>query len=817
MSRPTGNCTPRFRLRLARILLSGTVFACLFARAALSANNSADPPRRFDIPAQGLSSALVSLAAQADISIGLTGVVLVNQVSAPVSGTSTIAEALEDLLAGTGLTFEKIEPGTWRIFPQPLTREVRLEAPLLPLSLPPIEEIVVTAIKRPTALQSSSMSVGAVTSGTFTDYGVRSTQEMTSFVAGLSATNQGPGRNKFVIRGMSDGPFIGNTQSTVGLYIDETRVVFNAPAPAFQLYDVDRIEVIRGPQGTLYGAGSIGGLVRIITRQPVFGRFQARAGGESGVTAESGLSHALDAMVNVPLGQRAAWRTVAYRRTDAGYIEDTRLGGDEVNRIHTAGGRTTVRVQMADNWTISAGALYQSIHAHDTQYYDASRPPFQRANFLREPSENRILIVNGTVEGDLGWASVTSSTAWIHHRVEANFDASQALPLLVRIPVEPTLFDQRNLYRTVNHETRLASPANGRWNWIAGVFFSHRYDRSNATLARLERRPPDVFYVKNRYDFGTEAAAFSEVQYRITPELRAGAGLRIYYGEVNVEANNSELIDVGPPAALGHNEKQGLTPKAEISYQASPDQFFYAQTTQGFRMGGVNIASRITAPPPGGRPVTVSNFDSDRLWNFEIGSKSTLLDQRLNVNVSLFYALWNDMQADLIRPNGLSFTSNLGNGRNKGIELETIYAPTEHLRVLANVSWNDPTVPSTGMAGSVTNRLPGTPRFAAAVAVQYQHPLGGGYTAFANVKSEVIGKSALAIGTLSMASVPAYHTANLRAGVFNEHWRLSAYVTNLTNTKSNTYAFGNPFQLGRVAQAIPVRPLTAGVTVSWTR
>lgn len=810
--RPLSCASPRYRH--AHALLGALALACVTASSPRAAEDS----KRFDIPAQALSSALVTLSAQADISIGLTGVVLTNQVSAPVAGTRTVSDALEALLSSTDLTFEMIDPTIWRIYPRPLTREVRLDEPTIPLALPPLEEIVVTAIKRPMALQTTSMSVAAITGGTFTDYGVRSTQDISAFVAGLSTTNQGPGRNKFVIRGMSDGPFIGNTQSTVGLYIDETRVVFNAPSPALQLLDVDRVEVIRGPQGTLYGGGSIGGLVRIITRQPAMGRFEARTAVDVGLTGGEGFSRAADAMVNVPLvGDRLAWRTVAYRRSDAGYIDDTRLGAEKVNRILTTGGRSTVKMRLGTDWTVSTGLIYQSIKARDTQYYDAMQPAFERANFLREPSENRIIIVNGTIEGDLGWASVTSSTAWIHHRVQANFDASPAVPILIRMPVEPTLFDQHNLYRTLNHETRLASAGQDPWRWLAGVFFSHRYDRSASDLTRVLQAPPDVFYVKNRRDFGTEAAAFSEVQYQVTPKLRAGAGLRVYYGEVNVEANNSELIDDGPETAVGRNDKTGVTPKAELAYQFSRDHFFYTQATKGFRLGGVNIASRITAPPPGGRPVTVSNFDSDGLWNFEVGSKSTFLEQRLNVNATLFYALWNDMQADLIRPNGLSFTSNLGNGRNKGVELETIFAATERLRLLATVSWNDPTVPSTGMAGSVTNRLPGAPKFASALAVQYQAPLGNGYTAFANVKMDIIGKAALAIGSLPQASVPAYQTANLRAGVFNDHWRLSAYVTNVTDSKSNTYAFGNPFSLGRISQAIPVRPLTVGMSVVWTR
>ncbi len=810
---PSEVTLPRGRRRV-QACLSAIALACLIARTPLAAEDA----KRFNIPAQALSSALVYLAAQADISIGLTGIVLTNQVSAPVTGSRTVAEALDDLLTGTGLAFEMVNQGTWRIFPRPMTREVKLDAPMVPVSLPPIEEIIVTAIKRVTSLQTASLSVGAVTGGTFSDYGVRSTHEMTSFVAGLSATNQGPGRNKLVIRGMSDGPFIGNTQSTVGLYIDETRAVFNAPSPSLQLLDIDRVEVLRGPQGTLYGAGSIGGLVRIVTREPVMDRAEMRASLEGSAITSGGLSHAADAMVNVPLiKNKLGWRTVAYERFDGGYIDDDLLKQHHVNRALIRGVRSSAKLAIGDDWTLGTGVVYQSIHARDTQYYDAARAPFRRANLLGEPSGNDFLALNATIEGDLGWAELTSTTAWIHHNVDTAFDASLALPTLIRLPVEATVWDQNNVYRTVNHETRLASSGQGPLTWIAGVFFSHRYDKSISVMTRTQALPRDTFYIKNRRDFGTEAAVFSEAQYQLSPKLRFGAGLRVYFGEVNVTANNTEEIEDGPAAAIGYNRKAGFTPKAEVSYQLSPDHFVYAQATQGFRLGGINIASRLTAPPPGGRPVTVSNFDSDRLWNFEMGSKSTFLNHRLNLNMSLFYALWQDMQADLIRPNGLSFTSNLGNGRNKGVEIESIYAVTDRLKLLTNVSWNSPTVPSTGMAGAVTSRLPGAPKFAGAVAAQYQRPIGNGYTAFVNVKSEVLGKSSLAIGTLPVSELPAYHTANMRVGVFDEHWRLSAYVTNLTDTRSNTYSFGNPFSLGRIAQSIPVRPLTVGLAATWTR
>lgn len=810
-------------MRARRLVAALTVVAVLAPPAPATSDDGAQAPESFEIPPQSLSAALVNLAAQADISIGLTGVTLTNRTSGRVSGATTVEEALHALLDGSDLAFERVAAGAWRIFAPPKATPDRIQAaaaqPTVPLTLPPIEEITVTAAKRPLALQSTSLSIAAVTGGTFADYGVQSTHDMVSFVAGLSTTNQGPGRNKFVMRGLSDGPFVGTMQSTVGVYIDETRVVFNAPAPNLPLLDIDRVEVIRGPQGTLYGGGAIGGLIRIITRQPVLDQFEARSAVEISVAGAAAPSHAADAVVNAPLiDDKLALRALVYARRDGGYIDNAARGATRINRADTAGTRVGAKLRLSPDWSLGTSIMYQSTRVRDSQYYDMRLTPFTRATLLPEPGATAFLGVSATLDGDFGRTGIVSTTAWLRHEAKVAFDASLALPALIRMPSEPALFEQENLYHALNHETRVVSDGGGDWKWVAGVFASYRYDTSRAEMTRVEQAPPDVFYAKNRRDTGTELAGFGEVQYKLTPRLTAGAGLRVYHGALSVTADNSGLIDDGPPVVLGRNSKTGVTPKAEFSFQASPDHFLYAQAAQGFRLGGVNVASRVTTPAaPGRRPITVSNFASDRLWNFEIGSKSAFLDHRLNLNATVFYALWNGMQADLVRSNGLSFTTNLGDARNKGFELEATLVPDDRWRFIAAASWNDPTVPTADTAGAVTTRLPGAPRFAGTLAAQYQAPLGGGVTGFVNLKYDLVGKSALAIGSLAMDRVPAYHAVNLRIGLRDAHWRLAAYVGNLADEQSSTSGFGNPFALEHIPQAIPLSPRVFGVSLGWSR
>ena len=776
--------------------------------------------RPFNLPAQPLRSALIALAAEADVSIGLSGVNLAGKTSRSLAGYTDFEEALARLLVGSGLAFRAIDPTTYLIYELAAPETAQSIGATQPLESAPIEEITITATKRSESLQVTAASVAVVIRQAILDYGLQTAREAASFVSGVATTNRSPGDNKFFMRGMTDGAFIGNKQSAVGVYIDETRAIFDAPDPELQLVDIDRIEVIRGPQGTLYGAGSIGGLIRIITHAPELNKTETQVAAEAAVTDAGSASHFFSGVVNAPVGDKAAVRAVAYARREGGYIEDARIGSN-TNDAYIYGARLGGRLSLSPDWTVRTSLIWQRVNARDSQYADRTMRPFTRGNFLREPHRNEFFDINAVVEGDLGWADLTSSTAWIAQTVQTTFDASVALPALIRQPVQPTQFARYNRYHTLNHETRLASTPGGRIQWLAGAFVSYREDSSDTLLTLLRNPPGAPFYTKHRLDTGTEVALFGEATYAITRKLSFTAGLRGYYGILQATANNSELLDEGPPEAIGRNDKTGVTPKATLSYRITPEDLIYAEVAQGFRLGGINIDSRVVNPqsalPGNGPPLTVRNFDSDRLWNFEVGTKNSFLHNTIQINADGFYSIWNDMQADLTRMNGLLFAANIGQVQNAGFEMEATVAVTPQFVIAGNISWSNPELTeSSAIAAALSaNRLPVIPNFASSIAAQYQKQVNRDLLAYANVRLNFTGSARLINGTSMDPAVSDYRTVNARAGVQWRAWRATLYVNNVFNEGSNTYAFGNPFNLGRVPQVTPLRPRTVGLTLSW--
>ncbi len=804
----SANTSVRFRTRL--LLALALAFAPVSLRAA--------DALVFDLPAQPLAQALRGFAAQADVSIGLSGADTGSKVSREVRGALSPADALARLLEGSGLSFDMVDAATFRIFATPAAAPSQ-RAAALPAEEPPprVEVIVVTAPKRLTPLQIVPFSLVAVTHAPLRHYGVRSADDIPAVVAGLSATNQGPGRNKFFIRGLSDGAFSGNAQSSVATYIDEQRTSFNGPDPNLRLVDIDRVEVVRGPQGALYGAGPISGLVRIVTAAPQLDTLLAEAEAYSGAGPDIGLSGGASAMINAPLVQeRAALRVVAYGDHAGGFVSDMRLGKTKANQANTAGMRVQSRVILSDDWSVHTGVTAQWIHAKDTQYFDRSQPRFRRGNYVREPYTNDFLSTNLAAEGDLGWASLLSTTAWSRQDVATRFDASLAVPLLLRAPVAPAAFDEPSTYYTLDHETRLVSAYGGDFDWLAGAFASRSVRHVTTRIAFTQ--PAETFYFKTRRDTGYELALFGEATYRLDSAWEVTTGLRFYRGLIDVTGENSELDD-GPPKAVGQSTGTGFTPKASLSYRLDGDNLLYAQVGQGFRLGGVNVNNRVSpGVPQRNARLTVTNFNSDRLWNFELGSKSELLDGTLRLNAAAYYAIWEHIQADLTRSTGLAFTANLGSVRNTGFDMDLTYVPVRGLEILANISLSNPVLREDQMlAPGTTSRLPQVPKFAGLVAARYQRPVTAETTIYGSGRLEFTGRTNLGQGMGRGIISKPYAVLDAEAGVRRGAWDLSLYVDNLFDCSANTFAFGNPFNFGQLGQATPPRPRTIGLRLGWSR
>ena len=819
--------------RRSRAWLLSTGVVLLLAFPAIAAPRSALIP--FNISAQPLADAIVEFARQADVSIGYAGLSLGNRESRGVIGYYDLRSAIGQLLDGTGFAFRILDQKTIRILRSPpptrRLRHVRRAANTRVSGSPAIEEVVVTTMKRAGEVQSLPYSITAVTGTQLRQWNVEEDTEVALRIAGVTMTNRGTGRNKIILRGLSDGTFTGRTQSAVGLYLDDTRITFNAPDPGLKLLDVKRVEVLRGPQGTLYGAGSLGGLFRIVTNKPVLDEFEARASISGSLTRNGDPSNEFQAMVNIPVIKDVlAVRAVGYRQKDGGYIDDILLGLDNVNKTTTTGARFSLRWRISDQWRITGGVNFQNVSADDTQYYDGSLKPLKRGNLLREPHKNDFTQSYLTIDGSFSWGQLVSSTSYVRHDIDNSFDASQAVPIISGLPIVTSPFSESRNIESVIQETRVTSNNHTRLRWLAGVFFSHRDELSNTRLEvpgsgrALNLGPSDVLFSERRVDDINEVALFGELTFQLTKVISLTGGLRWFHSTSAATSLVDEPLVGGPRTSTGHSTVNGVTPKFVIGFQLDPDILAYAQVAEGNRVGGLNLQgpmvldAGLNAEQTGdNEDAMLSRVPSDHLWNFEIGAKTSYFDRRLIVNVAAFYVLWNNIQSDQIGANGFAFVVDAGDAKIKGVEAELTARPSRRLTVQANVTWNDTglTEATATLGAKIDNPLPGAPVFSAGTAIQYDVPLGAGAIGSIGVDYAYVGKSNLAFDKDTSPRMGGYHVGNLRLGVSWTHWRATLFVDNLWDEGANTFAFGNPFSLGVISQITPLRPRTVGLRLNW--
>jgi outer membrane receptor protein involved in Fe transport len=795
---------------VARVRLSGLYLALFWSVAPAIGR-----PERFDfeIRAEPMAAALVDLAIQARISIGHAGVDFREVAANPVHGRLTTEQALNALLANTGFEATTIDAQTVAI------HKLTVAAPA-PDTTGIIQEIVVTATKRTAVAQTLPDSIAVLTASDLEDRGATVSNDLTGQVAALTATNLGAGQDKLFIRGLSDSVFTGRTQSTVGLYLDDARVTEDAPDPGLRLVDVDQVEVLRGPQGTLYGAGTLGGLIRIVTNKSVLDRFEGMAAVSAATTDGGGPSGSADAMFNAPIVPDVlGLRLVGYIKSDGGYLDDPRLGLNNVNHTDTRGVRGGVTWVPADEWTVRLAVTDQTINAADAQYYAATLPPLTRDNLVQEPHQDDFLQTSVTIEGPLAWGTLTSATAYTRRRIADQYDSSLEWPVLTGYPAGRSVFDDVRDIRSATHETRLASAEADPWRWVTGLFLSTRDEDYRSRLTGPAPGNPGLVALgQSREDHANEAAIYGDLTYRPLDGLSLEAGVRLFYASVDAAATLDQ-IGHAPAPASGTNDATGITPKATLSFQPNDRMTLYVDAAEGFRLGGININGPAGATNGSSgesdNGISTNTFASDQLWSYEIGAKTSFLDGRLIANGAAYYTSWQNAQSDQILPDGTLYIANVGDGGIPGVEADLDFQATEHFRLRSNVFWSDPRiVHANPLLVQTAGRLPGVPEDSFGVSARYDRPIGDAYDAFADIDYAYVGKSYVGFDESNSPQMGNYYISNLRLGLLHDAWQATLYIDNISDERANSFAYGNPFSFGRVGQITPLRPRTIGLGIS---
>jgi outer membrane receptor protein involved in Fe transport len=721
--------------------------------------------------------------------------------SRPVFGEFEPEDALRRLLPD-GCGYRKFDAQTFRIDGDARRPAAPAVAPAAIAPSPAeLDELIVTAERREEALRGSPNAVTVLPRADLQRLNVRSVADLVAVIPGLTETNLGAGRNKIFVRGISDGVFTGRTQSTVGLYFDEVPITLNAPDPDLRLVDVARVEVLRGPQGTLYGSGSIGGIVRIMPQKPDLDAAAAELAAEGAVNAQKDVANDVEGYVNAPLAPgRLAVRAVAYRDELAGYLDNPRLGVDDVNHAQRIGGRLSALFEVTPVWRAEATLVRQSIQAADSQYVQGSGG-LSRDTSIREPYHNNFTLVGANNTVELPTATFNFAAAYVDHDYSNRYDAEGAFDLA---PGRLAAFDEANNVELWTTEAVARSKGNGPARWLAGAFASYSRDRSTGTLdATLSGGARRTVYV--RRDVTDEFALFGETDRPLTPHLVLTVGGRAFITTVRTQAGQFELATT-PIADLDEKLRyRGLAAKVRLRYVFAPDRVVYMQTQDGYRAGGFNLPAGIDGSSGG---IESPRYRPDRLRSYELGASATFFHRTLDLRAAVFRASWREVQTDQFRPSGLPVTLNVGDGANTGFELETFWRPGVHWQFHVDGLLNGPELVRSLTVAPVRGDigLPGVAKATGAADVAYQWSPAPGLEAELSAQVSYVGRSFISFDGAASSAMGDYAQGRVSASLAGRAWRAAFYVDNLTDERANTFAFGNPFSQARARQVTPLAP-----------
>jgi iron complex outermembrane recepter protein len=801
------------------ILAAG--FVALIGGPALAAS----PAYEFRIPAKPLSEALIDFAVQSNLSIG--GVSACAGRTSGLSGRHTADDALTLLLQGSNCRFRRISSDTIRILPaerpEPAQITLARPEPLLPPEpevRPEVQEVVVSATKRAAVVDQLPYAISAIDSEALQAAGAVDIDDVASQLASFSTTNLGPGRNKILLRGLSDGVFTGRTQSTVGVYVDDVPITYNAPDPDLHIGDLDKIEILRGPQGTLYGGGTMSGIYRIVTRKPELDELSGSFRGGLATTDGGGLSDQVEGMVNVPLVKdKAAVRVMAYQDIDGGYIDDINLHQDQIDSTIRTGARAYLRDEVDPTLTLTVGGAYQAIHSNDTQYITPNLGRLHRANLVREASNNNFAHTEFVADKLTNWGTFRSTTSWVRHDFSSRSDATTALPLFSTTATGVGSYDDPSKIDMLVEDAVWISPSSGRLQWLTGLFASTTQERiENVVSATPDASAPaEMLYHEHRSDNLSEAAIYGEATWSFTDALQATVGAR---ASLNRVETRSDVVD--PQTARdrpfsGAENASMVSPKVALSYRLPDRQLIYVSVEEGHRSGGFNtggLIGTVFATNPA-FPGVHRQFGGDELWNYEIGTKLSFFGDRLRIRTAGFYDAWKNIQTDQFMISGLSYTANAGDGRNVGLEIEAQVRLTSAWTLQANAMVDQPVLQKANPGFTSGVPLPGVPDVLAGSRTEYRFPLPWwGLQGLVSADARYVGRSQLTFNPLIVAPMGGYVLASLSAQVSYKRWRLAAFLTNPTNEAGNTFSYGNPFNFQQVREVTPQRPRSVRILLS---
>jgi iron complex outermembrane receptor protein len=823
----------------------------------------------FNVPAQSATTGIPEFARQAGIQILVSEPLVRGKRITAVTGPYTVEEALKMLLKGTGLIATSKDGATYTLaVPQApnllnstgsagstsSAAEVQSGAAIRVAanderSAGGLTEIVVTAQKREERLQDVPVPVTVISAQTLLANNQLRIQDFSTSVPGLTVTPQASfSYQSLAIRGITTG--VGSNPS-VGVVVDDVPYGSSTsvgggggtPVPDIDPNDLAQVEVLRGPQGTLYGASSLGGLMKFVTVDPSTDGFSGRVeAGTSGVYHGAELGYNFRAAVNVPLSETWALRASAFTREDPGYIDNVETGQTGVNKTDVSGGRVSALWKPSENLSLHLSALFQEYKGDGFSDVDQSINGFVgpvlgnlQQYYLRGTGafDRKVQAYSATLKAKLGSADLTAISGFNINQYSDSYDTTYFFGPFTQFGGPGTSFNgfgvpgtaapENNKTDKFSQEVRLSMPIGSQVDWLFGSFYTHEASHYVQSLNAEDAATGAIVGQDLNINFAptfAEYAAFTDLTFHVTDRFDVQLGGR----ESHIRQTYSE-VDSGPivPYFYGVPSPHVIPPLdananaftylVTPEFKVSSDLMVYARLASGYRAGGVNIAAGAAGVP--------IQYQPDKTQNYEIGIKGDFIDHRLSIDASLYRINWKNIQFFEIA-NGFGFTTNGSAAKSQGIELSVQARPVTGLTIGGWVAWDDAVLTQAFPTGSTAygvagDRLPYSSRFSGNLSVDQEFPLWREVTGFVGSSVSYVGDR---VGEFSGAppppgrqDLPAYARTDVRAGAKYDSWTINLFVNNVADQRG---LLSGGINTSPAFAFIYIQPRTAGLSVAKT-
>jgi len=699
-----------------------------------------------------------------------------------------------------------------------------------------LEEVIVTAQKKEERLQDVPVPVTAINAVDLVETHQLSIEDYYTRVPGLSLTTSAYGQQSIIIRGITTG--VTATNPTVGVVVDGlpfgSAVGGGTIFPDIDPSDMQSLEVLRGPQGTLYGASSMGGLVNFITKDPSFtgvsGRLQADV---SSVKNGDGPGYGVRGSVNLPLSDTLALRASVSARRDAGFIDNLGYASDlakpirGVNEINAYGGHLALLWKPSDNLSVKLGATLQQTKQDGQDMIDAAFVESLQQQVVPGlgASNRKYDVYSATVNAKIGGADFTSITGYsINDRHNAADFSSAYGAVADSFFHDPPIYNgdeitEATRTRKFSQELRLNMPLGANVDWLVGGFYTHEDSPYLQQLIAFNEMNGAVVGSAINFNATTvysEYAAFTDLTVRFTDRFDVQFGGRGSFSEQSfLEVDTgpaTQAFDNNPPpydyGGKLHSKDHAFTYLVTPRFKLTPEIMIYARAASGFRPGGPNgaVPFQFQVDP---------TYKADKTQNFEVGLKGDLLDHRLTADLSLYYIDWKNIQLHVSTPTGFAYNINASSAKSEGAELSLKGKVTDGLVLSGWVAWNEAVVtqtfPNPSIRADPGDRLPFSPRISGTVAADYDFPLATSVEGFVGLSVNHVGfrfdDFTSPSDPLGRRTLPPYARTDLRAGVRFDPWSVALFANNVTDRRGELLNNNVPY-----VNIIP--PRTIGVTVS---